>query len=103
MYIRCARGRFSADRYEAVAKRLDDVQKKLAPAIRTVPGLIDYYAGIDRASNTTMSVSIWDTAEHATALETLPAAVTARNALAKEGVEWDDFATFTVSWWVQPV
>lgn len=102
MYIRCARGRFAADRYEPIANRLNDVQKKLAPALRKMPGLIDYYAVIDRERSMTMSVSIWDTAEHAEALETLPAAVAARKALEKEGVEWEPFDTCTVSWWVQP-
>jgi hypothetical protein len=103
MYVRCLRGRFAAERYDDVSARLTEIQEKLTPAIRKLPGLIDYYAGIDRAANIAMSVSVWDTAEHAAGLEKIAAGSKARKAMADAGVEWDPVDTFFVGFWVQPV
>lgn len=101
MYVRCAFGRFPADRGEAVATRLREVQDPLSPAIRALPGLIDYYAGIDRAERRIVSVSVWASAEQAEALRTLPAAIEARDALAAAGVTWEPVVAFPVTWWAQ--
>ena len=48
--------------------RLDEVQTlvpEIAAAVRQLPGCQSYIVGVDRAAGTALSVSTWDTEEHA--------------------------------------
>jgi hypothetical protein len=101
MFVRITRGRFAAEQYDEMAERLRSAETTLAPAIRELPGLIDYYAGMDRDSNSMIRVSIWDTREHADGMAGLRQVAETRDAFAAAGVEWEPVATYNVSWWVQ--
>ena len=101
MYVRVSKGRFAADKYDEMADRLKAAEDVLAPEIRALPGLIDYYAGMDRDSNSMIRVSIWDRREHADAMFGLKQVAASREEFAAAGVEWEPVATYDVSWWVQ--
>lgn len=101
MFVRVSRGRFAADKYDEMAERLKAAEDLLAPEIRALPGLIDYYAGMDRDSNSMIRVSIWDRRAHADAMSGLKPVAASREEFAAAGVEWEPIAIFDVSWWVQ--
>jgi quinol monooxygenase YgiN len=102
MFVRLTRGRFAIDQYDVMVERLRDAESVLVPAVRELPGLIDYYAGIDRDSGTMIRVSVWDSSEHAEAIATFPAIVSAKALFESFGVEWEPSVTYDVAWWVQP-
>jgi hypothetical protein len=55
---------------------LDHAEKLMAEAepqlagIKNLPGLLAYFAGIDRSTSQLSNVSVWDTVEHAKAMST---------------------------------
>ena len=101
MFVRVSRGRFAADKYDELADRLRAAEKVVSPEIRHLPGLIDYYAGMDHDSNSMIRVSIWDTRNHSDAMSTLPAILALRDEFEAAGVEWESIDTYDVAWWVQ--
>lgn len=101
MFVRVSRGRFAAKQYDEMAERLRAAETVLSPVIRGLPGLIDYYAGMDRESNSMVRVSIWDTREHAEQIASLPEVLKLRDEFAAAGVEWEPSSTYDVAWWVQ--
>ena len=101
MFVRVSRGRFAPEQYDEMAERLRAAEAVLAPEIRRLPGLIDYYAGMDRDSSSMIRVSIWDTREHAGGMGNLPEVTAMRDEFAAAGVDWEPVCTYDVSWWVQ--
>jgi hypothetical protein len=69
--VRISLGRFDPDKFDAVRRLLDDSQKTLAPAIRSLQGNRGYYVGIDREHNAMTNVSLWDTRSDAEQMATL--------------------------------
>lgn len=101
MFLRISRGHFAADRYQEIADRLRSAEVVLAPVIRELPGLIDYYAGLDRETNSMIRVSVWDTQEHAAAMANVKIVAEKRAEFEAAGVTWEPIVTYSVSWWVQ--
>ena len=101
MYVRVSRGRFAPAQYDEIAERLRAAELVLAPAIRGLPGLIDYYAGMDCESSSMIRVSIWDTRDHADGMGSLREVADSRELFAAAGVAWEPIDTYDVSWWVQ--
>src|SRR4051812_36787461 len=101
MFVRVTRGRFAAEKFDEMAERLRAAETVLSPAIRALPGLIDYYAGIDHESSTMIRVSVWDKAEHAGQIASLPEITELRGEFEAAGVEWEPINTYSVAWWVQ--
>lgn len=101
MFVRLSRGRFDPDQYQAMADRLRTAEVILSPVIRALPGLIDYYAGIDAESSTMIRMSVWDKAEHADVMSRLPEILRLRDEFAQAGLEWEPICTYSVAWWVQ--
>ena len=61
MYLRLTRGRFDATRADEVMAAVPAI----AAALRGLPGVQDVRVGIDRASGRTLSLTSFDTVEHA--------------------------------------
>jgi quinol monooxygenase YgiN len=61
MYIRVSRGRVDPVKYEDVVRLGQDI----AAAVARLPGCQSYQGGGDRAMGKIISVSTWDTEEHA--------------------------------------
>jgi hypothetical protein len=102
MFVRVSRGTFPEKRYKAIAKHQKAIEPTLAPAVRELPGLIDYYAAIDRDSRTLIRISLWVTADQATALGEFAPIVNTRTEFEGLGVVWEPTITYEVDWWVQP-
>src|SRR4051812_3487018 len=61
MYLRLTRGRFDATHADEVREAVPAI----AAALRGLPGVQDVRVGIDRASGRTLSLTTFDTVEHA--------------------------------------
>ena len=80
--IRISRGSFAAAEHDRVKERLAATEEALVGELAKLPGLRHYYVAIDRTSSTMVNVSVWDTLEDATQMDSLPA----MQALAKDFV-----------------
>ena len=61
MYLRLTRGRLEPARYDAVVPLVPAI----TAALRALPGVQDVHVGIDRATGRTLSLTSFDTFEHA--------------------------------------
>lgn len=101
MNVRVARGTFAPELHDELAERLRAAEAEISGPIRELPGLIDYYAGIDRASSSMIRVSVWDTEAHAESMSELPQVRAVRAEFEAKGVVWEPVITYEVAWWVQ--
>jgi hypothetical protein len=62
MYMRVVRGRFDPAKIDQVAGQL---AQELAAAVKRMPGNQSFIGGRDRATGQAITVSTWDTEEHA--------------------------------------
>jgi hypothetical protein len=58
-----------AEHLESVAQLMVDAEESLS-AIKQLPGLVAYFAGVDRATMQLSNVSVWDSTDHANAMTT---------------------------------
>jgi quinol monooxygenase YgiN len=72
VYVRISKGSYPAALHVEFTMRMADAGKTLIPAIKRLPGCLNYYAATDESSSTMINVSVWDTLEHAQAMATLP-------------------------------
>jgi hypothetical protein len=69
--VRISRGSFKPEAYERIKARLDQSWPTLVPAIIELSGCMHYWAGIDRATNTMVNVSVWKSLADARQMDTL--------------------------------
>jgi hypothetical protein len=62
--IRCA-----AERFDELKQMMAEAEAVLAPGIREMRGLVDFYVGEDQATNSLCNVSLWRTLEDAHQLD----------------------------------
>jgi len=98
MYLRISRSRFDPARHDDVAAALDASQQSLIPAIRRLPGVLGYWAGIDRGSGTMVNVSTWESEEHARQMATLPEMLALRGTFEAGGVQFEPIVDYQVLW-----
>ncbi len=58
-----------AEHVDHVSQLMTEAEASLS-GIRELPGLLAYFAGVDRATSQFSNVSVWDTTEHAQAMST---------------------------------
>ena len=87
--VRISRGSFPPEKYEIVRSRLDEAQKTLVPAIRSLAGCLHYFAAIDRESSSMVNVSVWDSLAHAQQMQTLSAMQDLAGEFTREGVRFE--------------
>lgn len=99
MIVRTSRGRYKPDLHAEATARLDHSAVTLVPAIRALPGCLSFYAGSDDASNTLINVSVWDSLEHAQAMDSLPEMAMLNKEFVALGVEFErPIANYSVLW-----
>ena len=67
--VRVSRGSFDPGRFAEVDAASKKTSEYIIPAIRRLPGLLHFYAGVSKGS--IVQVSVWDTDEHAAQLDRL--------------------------------
>ena len=68
--IRISRANFDPSRFAEVDAMSKKTSEYIIPALRRLPGLIDFYAGVSQKGSV-VQVSVWDSDEHAAQLNTL--------------------------------
>jgi hypothetical protein len=69
--VRISRGSFDPAQADDWERRLTTSGDYLVPAIKRLPGLISYYAGIDKAAGSIINVSVWGSMEAAKQMDGL--------------------------------
>ncbi|MBV8720009.1 MAG: hypothetical protein JOZ65_33480 [Chloroflexi bacterium] len=69
--VRLSRGTFEPARYADIQQANRRTSENLVPAIRQLPGVQAYFAGIS-PSGSIVQVSFWDSEEHADQMSRLP-------------------------------
>jgi hypothetical protein len=70
MYVRVTTGNFDPAKEQELQQLTDE---KYIPLTRQLPGFHSYLSGIDRAAGRFVSITVWDSLDHAQAF---PAAIT---------------------------
>jgi hypothetical protein len=98
--IRVSRGTFDPARFEEVERMTRETGKYLIPAIRQLPGLVEYFAAAS-PTGSIVHISVWETDEHAQQLSRLQEMiVNARNDAEAVGVTFVPIVNYPVSWTV---
>ena len=96
--VRVSRGSFEPSRFAEVDAVNTKVSEYLIPAIRQLPGLIHWYAGVS-PEGSIVNVSAWDTAEHAAQMNSLKEmTVDARREMEAVGVAFIPIVNYPVNW-----
>ena len=96
--VRVARGSFDPDRFAEVDAMNTKTSEYLLPAVKQLPGLIHFYAGVS-PDGSMLQVSVWDSEEHSAQLNHLKEmVVVARGEMEAVGVTFTPIATYPVGW-----
>jgi hypothetical protein len=96
--LRVSRGSFDPSRFAEVDAVNKKVSEYLVPAIRPLPGLIHWYAGVS-PEGSIVNVSVWDSDEHAAQMGRLKEmTVDARGEMEAVGVTFTAIVNYPVNW-----
>lgn len=96
--VRVSTGRFDPNRYAEVEAADVRTSKFLIPAIKQLPGLVQYHAGI-WPEGSLVNVSVWDSARHADQMgELKEMTVLARGEMLAVGVTFQPIVNYPVRW-----
>jgi hypothetical protein len=96
--VRVSRGNFEPSRFAEVDAVNRKVSEYLVPAIKPLPGLIHWYAGVS-PEGSIVNVSIWDSGEHADQMNRLTEmTVQARGEMEAVGVTFTPIVNYPVNW-----
>jgi hypothetical protein len=96
--VRISKGQFELARAAEVEEALRKSEASLRPAISRLAGMLQYYAGIDRAAGSMTNTSLWDTLEHAQQMSSLPEMLALRGVLEEMGVRFEPITNHAVFW-----
>jgi hypothetical protein len=96
--VRVSRGDFDPARFSEVREMTAATGRYLIPAIKTLPGLISYYAGAS-PDGSMVHVSIWESDEHAQQMSRLKEMITdARQDADEVGVTFIPIVNYPIDW-----
>jgi len=98
--VRVSRGNFDPARLAEVERMAQETGVYLVPAIRKLPGLIDYFAAVS-PSGSMVHVSIWESDAHAQQMGRLKEMIVdARQAAEAVGVTFIPIVNYPIAWTV---
>lgn len=96
--VRVSRGNFVPSRFDEVQAMTAATGRYLIPAIRQLPGLISYHAGVS-ADGSIVHVSIWESGDAANQMSTLKEMIIDARAHAEQaGVVFTPIVNYPVDW-----
>jgi hypothetical protein len=96
--VRVSRATFDPSRFAEVDAMNKKTSEYLIPAIRRLPGLIHFYAGVS-PEGSAVQVSVWDSDKHAAQLDRLEEmVVVARGEAEAVGVTFTPIVNYPVNW-----
>jgi len=97
-FVRVSRATFDPSRFAEVDAMNMRTSEYLIPAIKQLPGLIHFYAGVS-PSGSAVHVSIWDSEVHAAQLDRLKEmAVDARAEAEASGATFHPIVNYPINW-----
>jgi heme-degrading monooxygenase HmoA len=100
--VRISTGRFEPKHAPHVERRLAESEHALRGALTKLPGLLHYYAGVDRARGAVINVSVWDSMEHAHQMDTLTEMLAQRPLMEAAGVVFEPITNHETAWTITP-
>ena len=96
--IRVSRATFDPSRFAEVDAMNKKTSEYLIPAVKRLPGLIHFYAGVS-PEGSAVQVSVWDSGEHARQLDHLKEMIVdARGEAEAVGVTFTPIVNYPVNW-----
>ena len=96
--VRVSRGSFDPRRFAGVDAVNNKVSEYLIPAIRRLPGLIHWYAGVS-LEGSIVNISVWDSDKHAAQMDRLTEmTVRARGEMEAVGVTFIPIVNYPIDW-----
>lgn len=96
--VRVSRGTFDPSRFAEIDALATKQAEYLVPAIKQLPGLIHWYAGVS-PDGSIMNISVWDSEEHAARMGQLKEmTVVARGETEAAGVTFEPIVNYPVNW-----
>jgi hypothetical protein len=96
--VRVSRGSFDPGRFAAVDAVNTKVSEYLIAAIKRLPGLIHWYAGVS-PEGSIVNISVWDSDEHAAQMGRLTEmTVRARGEMEAVGVTFIPIVNYPINW-----
>lgn len=96
--LRVSRGTFDPSLFDLVDATSTRVSEYLIPAIKRLPGLLHFYAGVS-PDGSTVNASVWDSHEHAVQMDELKEmAVVARGEYEAIGVVFIPIVNYPIGW-----
>jgi hypothetical protein len=96
--VRVSRGNFDPARFPEVQEMSVATGRYLIPAIKQLPGLISYFAGVS-PDGSMVHVSIWESDEHAQQMSRLKEMIVdARQESEKAGVAFIPIVNYPIDW-----
>jgi len=97
-FFRVSRATFDPSRFAEVDAMNKKTSEYLIPAIKRLPGLIHFYAGVS-PEGSAVQVSVWDCDEHAAQLDRLKEmTVDARGEAEAVGVTFTPIVNYPINW-----
>ena len=97
-FVRVSRATFDPSRFAEVDAMNKKTSEYLIPAIKRLPGLIHFYAGVS-PEGSGIQVSVWDSHEHAVQLDRLKEmTIDARGEAEAVGVTFTPIVNYPVNW-----
>jgi quinol monooxygenase YgiN len=100
--VRISRGWFEASQLTQVSQMLQDGAEQLVPAIKALPGLLEYHVGIDANTNSMTNTSIWIDEGAAQQMAILPEMLAQRDLFVAAGIRFDPIANYLPLWTITP-
>jgi len=99
--VRVSRASFDPSRFAEVEAMSKKTAEYIIPALRRLPGLIHFYAGVS-PKGSVVQVSVWDTDEHASQLDRLKEMVVdGRRDMESVGVTFTPIVNYPIDWtWI---
>jgi hypothetical protein len=87
--VRISIGRFDPENLESVRSAFKVSQEKLVPGIKSMPGNLSYYAGIDGENHAMVNVSSWESVTSAKQMERFQPMLDLARLFIEMGVRFD--------------
>jgi len=98
MIVRISKGTFDPIDLEEVERLAVESELSLRDALQRMPGLVHCYVGIDREVGAVTNLSVWDTLEHARAIDELAPMRALRAIMEDAGVVFEAITNHEVQW-----
>ena len=100
--VRISNGRFDLSKLAEVERAYAASQTALCEGLGQLPGLIHFYAGIDREKGYVTNVSVWESVEAAKQLNTFQPMLDQRPIMEAAGVTFEPITNHEMLWTITP-